>query len=324
MAIPVLDLSTFLSQASNPSVTIIDARSEGEYGHAHIPGAVNIPLMNNSERIIVGTVYKQKGRDEAIKTGFELIGPKFFQIIAEAEQKASSKTVLLYCWRGGMRSNILAWVLGTYGFNVSLLKGGYKSFRNYVIHVNSQPRKMIVLGGPTCSGKTEILHQIGIKGEQIIDLEGLAHHKGSAFGGLGLPPQPSNEQFENTLAWELMKSDPEKWLWIENESRTIGSCHLPETIFTTIRNSPLIDIELSKQERVKRVKTEYAQFPIETLIEKTEKIKKRLGPQHLKAAVMCLQEGDINGWIEIVMHYYDKLYGYGNSLRNAKIGRAHV
>ena len=128
MAFPVLDIDEFLDFSDKGEHVIIDARSESEFAHAHIPGAINIPILNDEERKLVGTEYKQKGKDAAVQLGFRLVGPRFHEIITDTISKAEKNNLLLYCWRGGMRSNILGWLLSINGFRVKLLSGGYKSF----------------------------------------------------------------------------------------------------------------------------------------------------------------------------------------------------
>ncbi len=317
MPIEVLAVHEFLAQLQSSDHTILDSRSEGEYEHAHIPKAMNVPLMNNDERKIVGTLYKKEGREKAVLKGFELVGPRFHSIIKNASKlSVNNKHVFLYCWRGGMRSNTMAWLLSMNGFNISLLKDGYKAYRNHVLQVNSAPYPFIVLGGPTGSGKTEILKLLAKAGEQVIDLEGLANHKGSAFGGIGQPPQPSSEQFENMIAQTLSGFDLKKRIWVENESRNIGSCILPEGIYNSIRTCPLVNVDVGLNKRIDRITEEYGVIPFDVLAKTSEKLKKRLGPQHLKSALEHLENNDFNSWLMIMLHYYDKLYNYGNSLRS--------
>jgi tRNA 2-selenouridine synthase len=303
-------------------IPLIDTRSEAEFLHACIPGAVNLPLLPNEDRKIVGTIYKQQGHDAAVIKGFELTGPRFHQILSESLKKFPEKELLMYCWRGGMRSGIMSWLHETTGFKVTLLKGGYKAFRRWVNDVFEKPRQVLVLGGHTGSGKTEVLHQLKLLGEQVIDLEALANHKGSAFGSLGKSGQPSHEQFENLLALEWANLNPDKPVWLENESRAIGSCIIPEMIFNQIRTAPVIEMNIGFDRRLERIRKEYACFPVEVLKNTTLKIKKRLGPQHLKAAIECLDQADFDGWLQIVMVYYDKLYEHGTLQR--KPGTVHT
>lgn len=315
MGVSKVSIGEFISLAIENKVPVFDARSESEFLHAHFPGALNLPLLVDEHRAIVGTIYKQKGHDEAVISGFELAGPRFHQIIRNAREAAPEGKVMVYCWRGGMRSKILSWLLDQAGFDIQLLEGGYKSFRRWTATVFEEQRKVIVLGGPTGSGKTAVLNELALLGEQVIDLEALANHKGSAFGALGKGEQPSQEQFENLLALQWNHSDGFRWLWLENESRTIGSCSLPATIFNTIRSAPVVDVRIGMERRRKRILDEYAIFPIEILKATTTKIGKRLGPQHLKNALEALDRNDLESWLTIVIHYYDKLYSHGNSIR---------
>src|SRR5690606_39195657 len=207
---------------------VIDARSEGEFDQSHIPGSINIPILTNSERIIIGTLYKEKGSEEATLKGFELVGPRFHQIQKEALAQFPQKKIIVYCWRGGMRSQILSWLLSMVGFEVYRLQGGYKVYRGFTFSEVRRQRKLIVLGGKTGVGKTVLLKKLQEKGEQVLDLEGIANHKGSSFGAIGLPQQPTVEQFENLMAEQLIRFDPALPVWVENESRRIGAVIIPD------------------------------------------------------------------------------------------------
>lgn len=315
MAQTILSINDFISKLIDEKLPVIDARSESEFFHASVPGAVNIPLLNDENRKIVGTLYKQKGREAAILKGFEVAGSRFHLMILKALEFAPDKKVMMYCWRGGMRSSILAWILGMNGFTVYLLKGGYKAYRNWILDTLKVPKKVLVLGGATGSGKTEILNLLSQHGEQTIDLEALANHKGSAFGSLGKGAQPFNEMFENCLAMEWNLVDHKRHVWLENESRSIGSCMVPSPIYDLIRNAELIEINVGDEARKKRIARDYGCFPVKVLSDITNKLSKRMGPQHAKEAIGLLESGDFNGWLEKVLVYYDKLYNYGNSLR---------
>ena len=312
----VIDITDFIEKLTSGGFPLLDARSESEYQRGHIPGAINLPLLNNEERVVIGTCYKQQGREEAVKKGFELVGPRFAAMIAQAEQLIPSRKMLLYCWRGGMRSNIMAWLLNMAGFQVFLLKGGYKSYRNWSLQQFNVPLKMVVIGGKTGSGKTELLLALENTGEQVIDLEGLAHHKGSAFGALGQPPQYTTEHFENLLALKYFGCKNDRVTWIENDCRSVGSNVIPMGLYEQMRMAMVAEISLDHQIRKKRILNEYGSFPKEVLAENTRKVAKRLGGQRLKEALHCLEQNNMEGWVEIMLHYYDDTYAYSNAQRN--------
>ena len=297
------------------NIPLIDARSPSEYAHSHIPGAINIPLLDDEHRKIIGTTYKQQGREAAVLKGFDLVGPKFGDIARAAKSQLDSREVKVYCWRGGMRSHILSWVLELSGFKVTILKGGYKAYRNKMLAACKEPRKVIVLGGRTGSGKTELLKHLAALGEQVIDLESLAHHKGSAFGALGELPQPRYEYFENQLAEAWLQCSADKVLWLENESRLIGQVKIPDIIYDRIRKSPMIEVVLPHDMRVERIMNDYGKFPKDVLIQTTEKIKKRLGGLRLTESIKALEEDRRIDWVNFMLEYYDKMYDYGNTLR---------
>lgn len=294
------------------SLPVVDVRSEGEFEAGHINNAVNIPLLNNSERVAVGTDYKQKGQQEAIKTGFRLVGPRLMDIINAAEEVASKNELIVHCWRGGMRSSNFCQFVGMAGIKTHQLKGGYKAYRKEVLETISKPFQFIVIGGCTGSGKTEILHALKLAGEQVIDLEGLANHKGSSFGGLMQAPQPTTEQFENKLFEEIIKLDVSKRIWIEDESIAIGKVFLPQPLWRTLRSSPIVEIALDKSLRIKRLVSEYGNANSEEFLHSMERITKKLGGQNFKAAKENLLQGNMDAVIDILLTcYYDKAYRNG-------------
>ncbi len=306
----VLSIESFLNKFENEEPFLIDVRSEKEFEHAHIPGAVNIPLLNNEHRHIVGIEYKKNGREAAVALGFELVGPHFHEFIKTANGKSKNKEVMIYCWRGGMRSSIMGWVLSMAGFKVSLLKGGYKFFRNFILTELKRKKDIVIIGGHTGSGKTEILHEINMLGEQVIDLEKLANHRGSAFGKLGLPPQPSNEFFENQLGLLWRRTDHTKTVWIEAESHNIGQIKIPDSVFNQLHNAPLIEISCSREYRKERILKEYGDFPKADLAECTTRLAKRLGHLRLTEALKALQNDNFDEWVEILIDYYDRTYSH--------------
>jgi tRNA 2-selenouridine synthase len=310
MQMRVFEIEEFLlNYKLSPKAVLVDTRSTSEFLKASIPGAVSLPLLDNESRAIIGTIYKKEGREAAVLKGFELEGPRFHEKIRRALDIAPQKEVFIYCWRGGMRSNIMAWLLQMVGFKVTLLKGGYKTFRHWVLKQFEVERKIIVLGGKTGSGKTYILGELQKLGEQVVDLEAIANHRGSAFGSLGKGEQPSQEYFENLLASQLFELDPNVQVWMENESRLIGKVRIPNSIYDFICSSLLIDIDVPILVRKKIILDEYGQFPVADLIEKTELLSKRMGPQNVKSAVIALNENNFDEWLNLMLCYYDKTYG---------------
>ncbi|NEO52217.1 MAG: tRNA 2-selenouridine(34) synthase MnmH [Okeania sp. SIO3B5] len=303
---------------------ILDVRSPGEYAQGHIPGAVNFPLFNNDERALVGTCYKQKGKDEAVELGLAIVGPKLADFVARAKVLAPERQVRIHCWRGGMRSASVGWLLETAGFNVALLIGGYKGFRRWTLSLFSVPQKMIILGGMTGSGKTEILSVLGSMGEQVLDLEALANHRGSSFGALGQLPQPTNEQFWNAIAMEWAKFDRSQVLWVEAESKRIGMCRIPQDIFEQMERAKVIEISRSRQERVAFLVEIYGEADINDLIAATERIRRRLGGARAQKAINCLREGNLAAASDLILHYYDKTYTYDLEKRGVSIHKVDV
>lgn len=308
-----LKVEAFLDDYNWP---IIDVRSPAEYAHAHIPGAQNIPLLENDERAEIGTLYKKSGRQHAIQRGLEIIGPKMAGFVKKGLAISPSRKIRIHCWRGGMRSDSMAWLFSTAMFDVKILEGGYKNYRRFIREQLSSEAKYVVLSGTTGTGKTEILHALKTKGQQVIDLEGMAHHKGSSFGALGEKPQPSTEQFENDLydVWKTL--DTTRPIWLEDESRFIGRVSIPEPLFEKMRSCRVVRVDMPLELRVKRLMKDYATFPKQGLIDATERITKRLGGQHAKRAIDSIKNDDFKTAIEIVLNYYDKTYNYGLSKRS--------
>ncbi len=213
---------------------VLDVRSPGEFEYGHIPGAHSLPLFSNEERASVGTAYKQVSREAAVNKGLSFFVPKMKSLVDDAKTISNENISLVYCWRGGMRSSSVAWLLELYGFKVYLLRGGYKAFRRMTLESFNEERKILNLGGRTGSGKTLILKELSNLGEQVVDLEQLANHKGSTFGALGEKPQPTQETFENELFFRLYKTDKNKAIWLEDESNMIGSRAIPKLFFEKV------------------------------------------------------------------------------------------
>lgn len=334
MAIEKIYIDSFLELANK--YPVIDVRSPGEYDHAHIPGAYNLPLFTDEERKTVGTSYKQESREQAIKIGLDFFGPKMRPMVEEVEKIISNRQqaisndkngnlpiancLLIYCWRGGMRSAGVAWLMDLYGFKIYTLAGGYKRFRNHVLDTFKLPFQFKVLGGYTGSGKTEMLKALENQGEFVVDLEDIAKHKGSAFGKLGIIKQPTQEMFENLLAQKLNEiakkksearnngSDMRIATWLEDESQRIGDINIPYLLWRRMRQSPIYFLEIPFEERLKHIVEEYSKYDKETLLNCIGRIKERLGGLETKNAIAFLNEDNYIESFRILLKYYDKWY----------------
>jgi tRNA 2-selenouridine synthase len=309
------DPDTFLNNYG----VILDVRSPEEYLQGHIPGAKSMPLLSDEERKKVGICYKQNGREKAVELGFEIVGPKCADLITQAKGLAPDKIIRLYCWRGGMRSESMAWLLERAGFNVILLTGGYKAFRRWGRSLFQIPQNMMILAGMTGTGKTEILKALAARGEQILDLEKLANHRGSSYGSLGQPPQPTNEQFWNLITIHWANLNRQKPVWIEAESKGIGICRIPQEIVEKMMRSPIIEIIRSREERVQLLVEIYGKAAIDELIAATKRIQKRLGGVRTQQAIELIQQGSLAEACQIILDYYDQTYTYDLKKRNAPI-----
>lgn len=312
-----VDIESFLG--FRHQLPVVDVRSEGEYASGHIPGAVNVPLLNNDERAKVGTIYKQEGQREAIHEGFRLVGPRLDEIITQTEQIAAGRELLVHCWRGGMRSNNFCQFVGMAHIKSTALTGGYKAYRQFASDYFKKPLRLILIGGCTGSGKSEVLRALAAKGEQILDLETMANHKGSAFGALLMPPQPTSEQFHNDLFEALYKLDLTKPIWVEDESITIGKVFLPQEIWQQMGNSPLVQMMVPKEVRIQRLVNEYGPANREEFLEAMGRIVKKLGGQHYNAAKEKLLQNDMASVIDILLTYYDKTYSESLKRKEQKI-----
>ncbi len=287
---------------------LIDVRTPAEYASGHIPGAINIPLFSNEERAEVGTLYKRASREKAMLRALDIVGPKMSSLVKQASKIEYTDKLVVHCWRGGMRSSSFAWLMNTVGIPTVTVNGGYKGFRRYAASVINQSWSFKVITACTGSGKTELLLKLQELGEQVIDLEGLANHKGSVFGGLGHAPQPTTEQFENDLFWAIKDLDINRTIWVEDESMCIGHVFIPQEFYQRMHFSPLVKVDLSLDQRIERLVKEYALFTKEELTHAISKITKRLGGDNAKHAVEAIERGDFHEATRILLWYYDKAY----------------
>ncbi len=330
-----IDIISFADQLKH--APLLDVRSPSEFSHAHIPGAFSLPLFSDEQRKIIGTAYKQEGRQPAVDLGLGFFSKRMQEIHAETqsiikiwEDKNGQPctSLLIHCWRGGMRSEAVAWLLSLFGYKVFVLKGGYKSFRRLVNELLNQQYNFKILGGYTGSGKTEILQQLKDEGQLVIDLEGLAHHKGSAFGHLGQLAQPSQEMFENKLAFELFQIKKQSVdipeIWMEDESRHIGKVGFNPSFWDQMRSSPLYFLDIPFEKRLDFILQHYGQFTKELLIESVKKIEKRLGGLDTKNAINYLNDSDYRGCFDLLLKYYDKAYANALNKRDLNTGQLNI
>lgn len=318
-----LPIESFL--AAVPHGTCLDVRSPGEYAAGHLPGALSFPLFSDAERAEIGTAYKQIGVEKAFELGLLYTGPKMPALVRQARELAAGNALYLYCWRGGQRSGALSWLLSQAGIEVYVLDGGYKAWRQYAHQLLEQPYQLRVLGGPTGSGKTDVLHALAAAGEQVIDLEALAAHKGSAFGAIHMPTPPTQEHFINLLADQLRQLDATRPIWVEDESRMIGQLNIPAAFFKQLLQAACIVLDLPAEMRLQRLVADYGRADQRQLRLAFEKIGRKLGGQHLKAALAFLEQGQLTEAAELALRYYDRAYALDLKERSAeRITNWHV
>jgi tRNA 2-selenouridine synthase len=321
MAIKRVNVEEFLKLGEQAPV--LDVRSPGEFVHAHIPGAISFPLFTDEERKVVGTKYKQESKQVAVKAGLAYFGPRMVTMVEQAEEISRnnnySKTLLVHCWRGGMRSAGVAWLLDLYGFEIYTLIGGYKAFRQWTLKQFEKSYSFNVLGGFTGSGKTFVLQEMMRLGKNVIDLEALASHKGSAFGSINMPVQSSQEMFENKLAVELFQKSAVangEEIWLEDESQRIGLNNIPISLWKQLRSSPLYFLDIDFEKRLQHIISGYGKGDKDKLVNAIIRIQKRLGGLETKTAINFLLEDNLEESFRILLKYYDKQYQKGLTSRD--------
>ena len=299
-------------------LTLLDTRSPGEFAAGHIVGARSLPLFDDDERARVGTTYKQVGRREAVLVGLDIAGPKLRALVEDAARLTtaafdgrSAPRVGVYCWRGGQRSSSMAWLLERGGFEVVRMAGGYKAYRRHArAFVDDLPHRFRVVDGPTGSGKTALLRELARRGAQVLDLEGIANHRGSAFGLAPGAVQPTSEQAENEIFARLSRFDVDRPVWVENESRNVGRVFLPEGIVAKLAASERVLLRVRREDRVRHIVDLYGGYPREHLVGVFVHLRKRLGGLATRQAIEAVDAGDLAAAVRLALVYYDKAYAY--------------
>ncbi len=306
----LVDVPAFLAAGDG---ALVDVRSPAEFAQGHIPGSHNLPLFDDAGRAAVGTLYKQQGRRAAVLHGLGLVGPRLEAMAAELAAlaaRAPGQPLRLLCWRGGMRSASVAWLAGQLDLPVLRLDGGYKAFRRWVLELFERPWPLRLLGGRTGTGKTDLLLALAEREVAVVDLEGLAHHRGSSFGGLGLPPQPSSEHYENCLALALEGLRDATEIWVEAESAQVGRCRIPAGLWRQMQAAPALEVHRPLQQRLDQLVGVYGVQDPAALAEATRRIARRLGPQRTAVALEAIERHDWAAACRQMLDYYDRCYDH--------------
>jgi len=310
----IIDIDEALRRRDSGAL-FIDVRSPDEFDDGTIPGAINVPILSNEQRAEIGTLFKQDGPDAARHRGMHLVSPHIPGMIEEilSHRESHRQSIVIFCWRGGLRSRAMTAFLQLAGFPAFQLRGGHKAFRRQVLDFFEQGSwaRMLVLRGLTGVGKTRILQQVEQEGWPVVDLEGLANHRGSAFGGVGLGQQPSQKTFEALLWDKLRQVEHQGWALTEGESRHIGRLLLPQRFHQSLQDETTLWLETSMENRVRIILEDYQvdQLPREAFIPPIESIKCRLGGKETEQMLELLHHKQWQQLIsELMVKYYDPLY----------------
>ncbi len=301
----MIRLTNFEDSLNFPQPLYIDVRSENEYKKDHIPGSLNIPLLNDQEKKQVGIVYKNQGPEIAKRVGLSIVSPKLPEMVRLIEEAGSGKQVILNCWRGGLRSQSLGLILNLMNLPVFRLNGGYKKYRQWIYRYFYEeifPFEIIVIHGLTGTGKTRVIQKLSEMNIATVDLEGLANNRGSVFGSVGLTEQPSQKLFESLLWYQLHRNQKSKFIVVECESKRIGKINLPFSFFHAMNRGTHILLFDSIDNRIERITSEYqVKFNDDDLMAALRRLKVRLG-----------NEGkNYHSVVEkLLLNYYDPLYKY--------------
>ncbi|CAK0891434.1 unnamed protein product, partial [Prorocentrum cordatum] len=294
---------------------MLDVRSPVEFARGHIPGAVNLPLLSDSDREEVGTLHRWSSGQAAFDLALSRAHPRLEALLRRAEELCdrgpSAPHALVYCKRGGRRSQSFAMLLAHHGIEAYTLDAGYTAFRNWAMDVLERPQKLCALAGATGSGKTEVLGELRGLGAQTIDLEALACHKGSVFGHLGEPSQPSSEHLRNLIACEWAKLDPDRFVFLEDEGSRIGDAHLPASLFRRLRAAPLVvQLDVPFALRAERSLATYGPYGPDALAEAVQHFRKKMGSDRTQELLDHLSRGELRPVCEEALRNYDRAYDY--------------
>lgn len=305
--VPVIDKAAYSA--------IIDVRSPSEFAEDHFPGAINLPVLDDEERAQVGTIYKQQSPFQAKKLGAALVAANISRgIQSQLMDQDKDFKPLVYCWRGGQRSMSLATILSRIGWQTSILDGGYKSYRSWVrntIDEKCNELDFVVISGLTGTGKTEYLKQLETLGENVIDLEGLANHRGSLLGDDPDKPQPTQKFFESLLAEHITQMDSAKKCWVEAESNKIGNLHCPELLWKKMQTAEEIEISAEIPARIEYLLSHYRHMmnDPEKMIQKISMLRLRLGKKLITEWTTMINERDWYHFVEsLLSNHYDPAY----------------
>jgi len=305
---------------------IIDVRSPSEFAEDHLPGAVNLPVLDDEERARVGTHYTRVSAFEARRMGAALVSRNIAHHLETAlADKPKDFKPLIYCWRGGMRSQSMGLVLASVGWKVTLIEGGYRTWRRQVVaalETGTAPR-VVLIDGQTGTGKTALLHALAAEGEQVIDLEGLAHHRGSIFGDFAGMPQPGQKAFETALHDRLRRMDPSRPVFVEAESRQVGHRRVPPRLWDAMQAAPRITITVPVDERARYLVEAYPDLLADA--GKLDAAFEGLKPFHAKARIAewraLAQAGDWHALARaLITEHYDPAYNRARKCQEAGSG----
>lgn len=309
--------------------SIIDVRSESEYALDHIPGAINCPVLNDAQRIEVGTLYKQTGAFEAKKIGAALVAQNIAHHLEHVlRDHPRDWKPLIYCWRGGNRSGAMAHILAKIGWPVHQLDGGYKEYRRFItqqIDQQAQALSFQVICGPTGSGKSRLLQTLAAQGAQVLDLEKLAAHRGSVLGHLPTESQPTQKMFESRIWQTLRHYVAERPVYVESESKKIGNCRVPELLMEKMRASPCIALQLPTEQRVKLLMDDYAHFVQQPnlLTLQLDHLLTLHGREKIKRWHAMATSADLHSLVlELLVEHYDPAYLRSIQRNFSKLGSA--